>query len=157
MTRAIGFRTSPSTVYYAIVELLADGDMKVISLDQVNIPKCLPLPEQLKHIRNNILDILSEYDIFHAGVRTTEPFAPSINITRVSIEAVIQELFASSCLRSFYVGSIATISKRNGFPTPDFKKYVSNEKEFTRIDKFNDYSKEIKEALLTAIGAFDVN
>lgn len=157
MTRAIGFRATPNSIHYSIVERLDDTSMKIISIDEVVIPKCLSLPEKLKHIRNNILDVINEYNISYAGVRITEPFSLNQDINRISIEAVIQELFASSCLQSFYVGSISTISKRNKFNRDNFKKYITNEIEYPLIPNFKKYKPPIKEAILTAVGAFNVS
>jgi hypothetical protein len=70
---------------------------------------------------------LREYKVQRAGIRVTESNARSHSIERIQIEGVIQEAFASSELESYYVGQIASISKRLGFERTCFKPLVDGE------------------------------
>lgn len=152
MVRAIGFRCTPHKVYYAIIES-NDSINSVLDVDCINIPKCLIVPEKLKFIRNNIIDIINEYSITKAGIRAIEPSSQQKSIDRIHYEGVIQELFASSCLSEYYVGYISNISKKINIQRNHFKEIISNRMEFTQIDNFRSHTVEEKEALLTSLGA----
>lgn len=146
----IGIRAKPTAVTFVVI----DGD-QVRNVEDIEIPRAFITPDALKYVRNNLLDILREYRVEAAGVRVTEPNAQSLNIARIQLEGVIQEAFASSSLRGYYVGQIASISARIGVDRTDFKKMVNGENKL-QIDFWEDLSKEAREALLCALGAKNV-
>lgn len=102
----LGVRASPSEVVYCVID---DKKGEVITIGKITTPKSMNTPEALKHIRLNLIDILREYSILEAGIRILEPTAQRISIERVQIEGVIQEAFASSPLKSYYIGQISNI------------------------------------------------
>ncbi|WP_244137025.1 hypothetical protein [Burkholderia pyrrocinia] len=124
----------------------------VLNVEDIRIPAAFHTPEALKYIRNNLLDILREYDIERAGIRVTEPNAQSLNITRIQIEGVVQEAFASSLLQSYYVGQISSISARLGIERADFKRYIDGQLDWP-VENWTGMRKEQREALLCAMGA----
>jgi hypothetical protein len=65
---------------------------------------------------------------------------------------VIQEAFASSDLKAYYVGHIASISYRVGFPRARFKPMVAGE-DAPAVDNWEKMTKEAREAILCAMGA----
>lgn len=146
----IGIRAKPTAVTFVVV----DGD-EIRNIEDIEIPRAFDTPNALKYVRNNLLDILREYRVEAAGVRVTEPNAQSLNIARIQLEGVIQEAFASSSLRGYYVGQIASISARIGMDRADFKKMVDGENKL-KIDSWADLSKDAREALLCALGAKNV-
>lgn len=147
--RTIGFRAKPNKIIFAIYDVEAD---EVVNIEDIIIPAAFDLPEALKYIRGTVLDILREYEISRAGVRTTEFKAQKFNLKRVQVEGVIQESFADSELSSFYVGQIANISHRVGIDRGDFKKFVSGDLEFG-VENWPSLSPEQREAVLCAKGA----
>jgi len=155
MIRAIGFRCAPQKVFYCIIEK-SDASTGILNLDFLTLSNCLIIPEQLKYLRNNILDILNEYQIEYGGIRITEPTSRTINRNRIYLEGVIQELFASSSLRDYYVGQIANISKYLRIERSDFKKYLRGEKNYQSVENWNSLKKEEKESVLTALGALEI-
>lgn len=82
----------------------------------------------------------------------TEPSAQSPNIARIQIEGVVQEAFASSLLKSYYVGQISSISARLGIERADFKRYVDGQLDWP-VENWASLRKEQREALLCAMGA----
>jgi hypothetical protein len=146
----IGIRVKPTAVTFVVID-----DDEIRNIEDIKIPLAFDTPDVLKYIRNNLLDILHEYRVEAAGVRVTEPNAKSLNIARIQLEGVIQEAFASSSLRGYYVGQIASISARIGMDRSDFKKMVDGENKL-KIDSWGDLSKEAREALLCALGAKNV-
>jgi hypothetical protein len=96
--RTIGIRAAPKAVTFVVYDSIANG---ILNVEDIKIPVAFSTPDALKYIRNNLLDILREYEITHAGVRVTEPNAQSTSIERIQIEGVIQEAFASSLLESY--------------------------------------------------------
>src|SRR5690606_11444603 len=109
MKKSIGIRVTPSTVYFSVVSY-ENEELEITLVDKINNPKALSIPEQLKFLRNTLCDIINEFGITNACIRITESNAQSVNITRIYIEGVIQELFASSTIVKYYVGQIAIIS-----------------------------------------------
>src|SRR3569833_428163 len=118
--RAIGIRVAPRAVTYVIYDWAVK---EVKSVDRVNVPKALEVPEALKYVRNTILDVIREYNIERAGIRIIENVAKRPSHERILLEGVIQEAFASSTVSDYYCGQIASISARVGIPRVDFRKY----------------------------------
>lgn len=147
--RTIGIRAAPKAVTFVVFD--TDEDT-VLNVEDIRIPIAFQTPDALKYIRNNLLDILREYNIDRAGIRVTEPNAQSPNIARIQIEGVVQEAFASSLLKSYYVGQISSISFRLGIERANFKRYVDGHLDWP-VQNWTSLSKEQREALLCAIGA----
>lgn len=147
--RTIGIRAAPKAVTFVVFDADADA---VLNVEDIRIPIAFHTPEALKYVRNNLLDILREYGIERAGIRVTEPSAQSPNIARIQIEGVVQEAFASSLLKSYYVGQISSISARLGIERADFKRYVDGQLEWP-VENWASLRKEQREALLCAMGA----
>lgn len=149
--RTIGIRAAPKVVTFVVYDSLAS---KILNAEGINIPAAFDVPDALKYIRSNLLDVLREYKIEFAGIRVTEPNAQSLNIQRIQIEGVIQEAFASSLLKGYYVGQISSISKRLRIPREDFKKYIDGTLNWN-VDGWSEMNEAEREALLCAIGASD--
>lgn len=146
----MGIRVKPGEVTFAVYDAEA---RVVVNVEVIKIPKALPTPDALKYVRNNILDVIREYSIERAGLRVTESSSQSKNVERIEIEGVIQEAFASSCLKGYYVGQISSISKRVGFVRNQFKLYVSNEITYEPVDNWHALKPEAREAVFAALGA----
>jgi hypothetical protein len=146
----LGIRAKPSEVVIAIYDTSEDA---LLNVERIKIPKALATPEALKYVRNTVLDVLREYDIRQAGIRITESSSQQLSVRRIEIEGVIQEAFASSPLKSYYVGQISNISSRLGFDRSNFKRYVSSEIDFDRVENWDDLDGDEKEAVLTSLGA----
>ncbi len=154
--KAIGIRAVPKEIHYAILSKEKDNDvLELIVVSKIIVPLCLNFPEQLKYIRFTFLDLLYEYNIQKAGLRVTEAIAQA-NIIRVSIEAVLQELLASSSVESYYLGRIANISSKIGIKHKEFKGLLSRETKFDRVQNWNSYSSNDKESILTCMGALEI-
>lgn len=145
----IGIRAAPKVVTFAIYD--ADENT-IVNVEEIKIPAAFPTPAALKYVRSNLLDVLREYKVERAGVRVTEAFSPHLSIERIQIEGVIQEAFASSELESYYVGQIASISKRLGIDRNKFKPLVDGDSD-PGVENWSTMGKEEREAILCAIGA----
>ncbi|MES3675894.1 hypothetical protein QC589_08060 [Halomonas elongata] len=146
----LGVRVKPSEFAFAVYDSEAN---ELVNVERVKIPKALEAPEAMKYVRNTILDILREYKIKAAGIRITESNSQHLNIRRIEIEGVIQEAFASSTLRSYYVGQISSISAKVGIARPDFKRYVAGEIDLDLVQNWDQIVSEEREAVLAAMGA----
>jgi hypothetical protein len=149
--RTIGFRVEPAKVTFAVHD-----DGTIINLEVLKLPNALEVPDKLKYVRNNVLDILREYKVEKAVIRATESAAQIPNPARIQIEAVIQEAFASSHLNKYGVAQLVTIAKLNRIPHGDIKKYVSGELSIESADTWASYSDIQREAILCATGAVNV-
>lgn len=146
---AIGIRAKPKGVTFVVYDSEAD---EVLTVEELQIPQAFAVPDSLKYVRVNLLDILREYAVEVAGIRITEPNAQTINIPRVQIEGVVQEAFASSALKYYYVGQISSITARLKIPRTDFKEFVDGAKEW-EVEGWDAMSIEAREAFLCALGA----
>ncbi len=147
--RTIGIRATPNSITFAIFDTETD---EILNVEEIKIPAAFATPAALKYLRSNLLDVLREYGAQHAGIRVTESNAQQINIQRIQIEGVVQEAFASSNLKWYYVGQISSISKRLGFDRKMFKPFVSGEEEYA-VENWKAMTREAREAVLCAIGA----
>ena len=147
----VGIRVKPHDVTFAILD--TEG-CRLINVEKIKIPKALAIPDALKYVRNNILDILHEYSAERAGVRVTESNSQHKNIRRIELEGVIQESFASSTLESYYCGQISNISKLIGINRTEFKPIVDGTRDFTRVENWMSLTTtEQRESVLVALGA----
>lgn len=151
--RSIGLRAAPSSVTFAVVEMVEGREIRVINIESIHAPAALHRPDALKYLRNNVLDVLVQYGIEYAGLRVAEYSTNRPNPERTQVEAVLQEAFASSDLRRYYVGQIATIARRVGIERGVFKPIVDGEQKFDVIENWDQLAKEEREALLAGIGA----
>jgi hypothetical protein len=145
----IGIRAAPRVVTFAVYDSESRG---VVNVEEIKIPAAFSVPDALKYLRSNLLDILREFKIAKAGIRASEPNAQNPSIERIQIEGVIQETFASSDLEAYYVGHISSISARIGIQRTEFKPLVAGEKEFD-VENWDKMSSAEREAVLCAVGA----
>lgn len=149
----IGMRASPTELTFAV---LNTKKMTVINVEAIVVPLAFEMPQKLKHIRSNLLDVLREYEVKRAGIRLAEPTAQSINVERIYIEGVVQEAFASSDLKGFYTGAIATIAAKIGVDRAAIKRMVGEGDNELDIAGWADFNDKQREAVLTALGAASV-
>jgi hypothetical protein len=147
--KTLGIRAAPKAVVFAVFDA---EQQTVVNVEEMKVPAAFAVPDALKYVRSNLLDIIREYDVRRAGIRTTESSAKTLSIERIEIEGVIQEAFASSALESYYVGEIASICRRVGVDRSRFKPMVAGENDLA-IESWQDLSDKQREAVLCAIGA----
>ncbi|WP_294332484.1 hypothetical protein [uncultured Sphingomonas sp.] len=147
----IGIRAEPKGLTFAIFD---SNDRRVLNVEEIRIPAAFTVPEGLKYVRSNLLDVLREYKVAKAGVRVTEPNAHSMSIARIQIEGVVQEAFASSAVSAYYVGQISSIAARLGLKRTDFKPLTAGLKE-PEVENWSQHSLVEREAILCAMGAVD--
>ncbi|WP_042146302.1 MULTISPECIES: hypothetical protein [unclassified Pseudoalteromonas] len=148
----IGIRVSPTEITFSIFDTVENS---IINIEEIAIPNALTVPERLKYIRCNILDVLREYEVKKAGIRLSEPSARSISIERVQIEGVIQEAFSSSVLDEYYYGAISTIAAKNNIDRNRIKPLVKGNENYDAVENWQELSEKEREAVLTAIGAMN--
>ena len=145
----LGIRVSPKTIYFSIFD---SNEYSFKNVVKISVPQALIIPEQLKYIRNNILDLLREYKVEKAGIKITEGNAQSISIERLYLEGVIQETFASSQIKSYKTLMLSGIASRLNTNARELKKYIENKPSNTGIDmSVSDFNKEEIEAMLVAV------
>ena len=154
--KSIGFRASPKDVIYAIVEE-DKGNFRVTSMEKIRIPASQGVPEQLSYLRTTIKDIISEYSVSRAGIRTTEASSRNWSLLRISIEAVIQELFCNTTIEKYFVGQNSSITAKLNLGKKDFKKIVESDEisECHNVD-LTGMDKSEKEAVLVAVASLNL-
>ena len=155
MINSIGIRVTPTKIYYSIVEKNND-DLEIKIVDIINNPKALDTPEQLKFLRNTLCDIINEFKIIKACIRISESVAQSTSTSRIYIEGVIQELFASSTIESYFVGQISNISSNLGIERSSFKPFAEGKDNFLEIEDWKKFSLEHRESVMAAVSALNL-
>ncbi|WP_240975731.1 hypothetical protein [Paraburkholderia aromaticivorans] len=148
--RTIGIRVAPKRVTFVVYDT---DEAAIVNIEGINVPKAMDTPEQLKFVRNTILDVIREYGAKRAGIRVTEGIARNPSIERFELEGVIQEAFASSDLEGYFCGRIASIAGKLGIPREQLKLHLDGEVDYEEVENWMRHSREEREAIVTAIGA----
>lgn len=110
---AIGFRVSPTEIYYSIVRENEEQN-EILSISSLKIPVSIGVSEQLSYIRKTFETIISQYDVSFAGIKLIEGNArTSINnnlIFRFNVEGVLIELFTNSTVKRHFLGIASNIA-----------------------------------------------
>ena len=146
----MGLRAAPKCVTFAIFDSEAQA---VLNVEDIQIPAAFEWPVALKYVRSSVLDVLREYQVGRAGVRTSEPMAQSLSVERIQIEGVIQEAFASSSLEGYFAGPIAVGSAMLRVDRATFKPMTKEGRNDMEIDGWEDLSEVRREAVLFAMAA----
>lgn len=146
----MGLRVAPKVVSFAIYDTETET---ILNIEDINIPVAFKWPDALKYIRSTIFDVLREYSVEKAGVRTTEPKAKKLSVERVHIEGVIQEAFASSSLVDYFAGPISVGAAFLGIERGKFKPMVKDGCNDMNVEGWEDLSEAQREAVLYAMGA----
>jgi hypothetical protein len=151
---AIGIRVSPKAVTYAIVRGPVDGVFTLVQAGEVRVPLALETPRQLQFVRTALLDIIEEHSVSRAGLRLTEGTAMRVDIFRLNMEGVVQELLASSNVERFVAGRIATIAALLGERDRKIvKKLVEGRKPAYLTAHWDALDERQREAALMAVAA----
>lgn len=119
--KSTGIRVTPSTIYYAIIDI----DEKTIALENMLDPKVLPIPGQLRFIRTNIQSIIMEHRVSGVGLRKAEPISTNQNIIRLNIEGVIQELISNTFVKTYFSGCLKQMAAKLGTNVSKLKENIN--------------------------------
>ncbi len=150
--RVLGIRVEPKKSTFIVIEKDIDDNYTLINEEVIKVPIALSFPEQLKYIRNTVIDILREYEITFAGIKLTESIATA-DLNRVQFEGVIQEAFSSSEVKDYFSGRKLSIMKRLGISKTTYDSILNGEQEYPIINWDRLTNKNLREAALVAIGA----
>lgn len=154
--KSIGIRATPKEVYFCIIEQKEDFN-EIINIDKLILPLSLSTPNRLNFIRKTIIDIINQYNIDNAGIKVTEGNAQSLSIERISIEAIIQELFSSCTVKNYFGGNISMISRLLGIPNNGtLKKIINGEDIPVDLQFLNGFSVNQRESALAALAALNL-
>jgi len=141
-------------VWFSIVEEDRALDRtELLVCQSIPVPDALTGPEQLRFVRQTISDVIDDYGVTRAGIRLAEPVAKKVNIHRLHIEGVLQELLASSPVESYFYGAIAQIGRLLGVAERTEVKELVGGESFRGIDGWSDFNPEERESILVAVAA----
>jgi Holliday junction resolvasome RuvABC endonuclease subunit len=147
--RILGVRAAPKVASF-IVYCTESKELKCV--DVINIPQTLNVPEQLKYVRNNILDILREFDVSLAAIRVCEASVQKPSVERLYIEGVIQEAFSSSNVKDYFILRKQGIYSRIGINSKQYDDVINGKLEIMKI-KTSKFNQATNEAILSALAA----
>ncbi len=154
--KSIGIRATPKEIFFSVIEQNENGN-EILSIDKLILPISLETPDRLNFIRKTIIDIINQYEVINAGIKVTEGNAQRISIERVSIEAIIQELFSSCSVQKYYGGNISKISKLLGIPNNgSLKRIIKGEDIPKELEFLKDLKENEREATISALAALNL-
>ena len=143
-----GIRCTPHKVYYTIIEIKEDDSFALVNQELI-IPKSFDVPNKLKYVRKTILDIFKEYKVTRAGIRVTENNAQSPDLFRIMLEAIIQELIASSNVQTYFTGVKGSIGAKLGILNDGSINFIiDGSHTFNDIVNWNTFTTEHRECIL---------
>lgn len=151
--KCIGIRVEPTEIYYSIIEFENNGfkfkNQKLI------LPKALKrdTPRLLSYIRTSLFSIICEYDIKNAGIRTAEGSAKNLNIFRINIEGVVQELFADSTIQNYVAGTYTSFASRIGTTSTIVKENCDGKRNDLQIAGWEKFNKSFRECIFAALSS----
>ncbi|WP_250517888.1 hypothetical protein [Caballeronia sp. INDeC2] len=148
--KTLGIRVAPKKITFVVFD---SDEQNIVNVEGIVVPRAMETPEQLKYVRNTVLDIIREYGVVRAGIRIAETVARGVPVERYALEGVIQEAFASSQLQGYFCGQIASIAKKMNLKREVLKKHLEGETEYEPIQGWMEHSKEEREAIAAALGA----
>ncbi len=150
---SIGLRSTNDVIWYSIINADDKGNCNVIACSKLIIPKSLTYPEQLNYARRTFKDIIFEFNVSVAGIRTIESLAQNPSPVRIAYEAILQELLASSNIKKYLIGQISSITAKIGMQRDYFKQAIAKSGVYEKIDDWSKYNENQKESILVAIAA----
>jgi len=148
----IGFRVSPSEVFFTVVESTGPPDSGDYLDPQILVvPEALDGPDLLRFMRTNLLDILELYEVDHAAVKTADHHqSRSLNTDRVQLEGIIQEVVASSRVDKYVSGAAPTLAPIQDMSSTNFKEYKKGRQQFAGLSNWDGWSDAQRESILAA-------
>jgi hypothetical protein len=152
MTTGIGFRVSPSEVFFTVVESTDSQDAGSYHDPQtLVVPDALDGPDLLRFMRTDLLDVLELYDVDHAVVKTADHHRKgSSNTIRVQLEGVIQEVVANSRVDKYVAGATPKLAPLQDISSDEFKDYKDGTQQFANLSDWNSWSTPERESVLAA-------
>jgi len=148
-----GIRCTPKKIYYSIIVFNDDETFSLINQELI-IPLSFNVPDKLKYVRKTILDIFLEYNVTRAGIRITENNAQTPNKFRLMLEAVVQELIASSYVEKYFTGLKNSIStKLNISNDGTITSVIEGRLDFNDITDWSTFSTEHRESILVGFAS----
>lgn len=153
---SLGIRVTSEGIIYIVYK----SDLKEFIFKIYKRPSFLSLPEFLKYIRYNFLDVLISYKIEYVAIKKIEYNAKNIDFERIAIEGVIQEALASSDILDYYIETKQSLNTINEIGI-NYKKIMNSSNKFKdSLKEYGDMSnldmndEKNKEAVLCSIIAF---
>ena len=158
--KTLGIRVTPSKIYYSIY----DSELKKIDIKIFKKANYLEIPDFLRYVRYNFLDILSSNKINFVTIKKIEPTSKNISFDRIYIEGVIQESLSSSDVIKYFIetkSSFLNHVKKVNSNIKDIKYLLKNKdnfnnfiNEFVNINILETTDEESREAILASIFAY---
>lgn len=155
---SIGIRAEGgSKIHYAIVTDADNFEINEISF--LTAPDVYALPQQLKHIRYQLIDIIELYEVQCAVLRTQEnPAAVTVAVRdRMYFEGMIQEALASSNIVKFKAGRKQSVANLLTISTEDFENFKTGRAVFENFPSAEDWralNESERESVLVAFAGF---
>ncbi|GEK12027.1 crossover junction endodeoxyribonuclease RuvC [Aliivibrio fischeri] len=151
--KVLGIRVEPKKTTFVVINCEED-DFTIINNECIKVPAALDFPEKLKYIRSCVLDILREYNISISGIRIAESNSQNLDVTRLHIEGVIQEAFASSSVDRYFTGRKTSIAARLGMKPKQLDLIIKGNNNYELLDNWELLTNNnAREAALVAMGA----
>lgn len=150
--KTIGFRVTPKMIFFSVAEFLEDESVNICITDKMVVPVALDYPDRLSYLRITIFTIINQYEIDNAVIKRIEDNSKTVDLFRVNIEGVVQELISNCRIQKYKSCKQSQLGSLLAKNVTDIKKCIEGEDFFT-IPNWDQYKKEEREAVLSALAA----
>lgn len=150
----IGLRVSPKNIYFCIAERDLD-EVNIIIIDKIVVPMALNIPDKLSYLRILVYTIVNQYEVDNAVIRRIEDNSKTVDLTRVNIEGVLQELISNCRIQKYETCKLAQLGRILEQEVKEIKSCIDGNDIFG-IENWNTYKKEERESILCALAATEL-
>lgn len=152
--KTLGLRVSPKCIFFCVVERVED-EVNILVVDKIIVPIALAIPDKLSFLRTIVYTIINQYQIDNAIIRRIEDNSKTVDVARVNIEGVLQELISNCRIQKYRTCKLAQLGQILGQDAKEMKACV-NENNIFEIEKWSTYKKEERESILCALAASEL-
>lgn len=152
--KSLGLRVSPRTIFFCIVEL-KDEQVDILVTDKIIVPYALETPDKLSFVRILVYTIINQYKIDNAIIRRNEDGIKKVDINRLNIEGVLQELVSNCRIMRYKIYKLSQLGTLLKCSASDLKSCINGDNLYG-IKNWDKYKKEERESILCALAATEL-
>ncbi len=145
----LGFRVTPTKVYWAAVRGTVDAAIKIAD-DKFSAPKSFSEAQALTWYRDRVQATIAQYHAEAGAMRYADPTSRNKSPVRFRIEGVLLEALNSAGCKIAAAGSFNHISSKLGLGKAKSAKLYLKEEELRGIN-WSDKCDEAKDAIMIAV------
>ena len=120
--------------------------------DKIIVPCALDTPDKLSFIRILTYTIINQYKIDNAIIRRSEDGTMKVDVNRMNIEGVLQELISNCRIKKYKIYKLSQLGKLLGCSDSNLKSCIRGNNLYG-IENWDKCKKEERESIVCALSA----